>query len=272
MINSQNTGTPTMVTSMTMRSVFLVILLMVLSACTNVVKFAYETPYAQEKGEALELKAYLSKPEGSGPFPAVVLLHGCSGVAPRSRMWAQRLNDWGYATLVVDSFGPRGVINGCNGAVSKDDRAYDAYAAKSYLSRIPYIAPNRIAVMGFADGGETAMCAINETCLSDPPGNPFAAAVAFYPDCTGHLASNRSPLLVLIGEKDDWTPAEACHNLEGESEGQHAAQFAFYPDAYHCFDVPGCNKIYMGHRVKYDKPAAEDAQVQVKAFLGQYLH
>ena len=48
--------------------------------------------------------------EGDGPFPAVVLLHGCSGVAPRSRMWAEKLNSWGYATLIVDSFGPRWVI------------------------------------------------------------------------------------------------------------------------------------------------------------------
>ena len=270
MINSRNTGTQPRVTAMTMRSAFFVILLMVLSACTNVVKFNYENPYAQQKGEPLELKAYLSKPDGEGPFPAVILLHGCSGVAPRSRMWAERLNGWGYATLIVDSFGPRWVVNGCNGEVPKEERAYDAYAAKSYLSSLSFIKPNRIALMGFAQGGEAAMCAINEKCRPDPAESPFAAAIAFYPDCTGNLTSNTSPLLVLIGEKEDWASAEACHDLDEKPRGKHDADFVFYANAHHGFDVPGCNRIYLGHRVLYDKPAAEDAQIRVKDFLGKY--
>jgi dienelactone hydrolase len=257
---------------MKMRSGVLgVLLFMVLSACTNVVKFGYENPYAQQPGETLELKAYLSKPEGDGPFPAVVLLHGCSGVAPRSRMWAEKLNSWGYATLIVDSFGPRWVVNGCHGEVSKDERAYDAYAAKSYLNGLPFIDPNRIALMGFANGGETAMCAVNEKCLPDPTGSPFAAAIAFYPDCAGNLESNTSPLLVLIGEKEDWASVEACHTLEEEPRGRHEADFVFYANAHHGFDVPGCNRYYMGHRVLYDKPAADDAGIRIKAFLEKYL-
>jgi dienelactone hydrolase len=272
MFTIENTRTETTVMSMKTRSIFLVILFLALSACTNMAKFAYENPYAQQEGETLELKAYLSKPEGDGPFPAVVLLHGCSGVAPRSRMWAERLNDWGYATLLVDSFGPRWVVNGCHGEVSKEERAYDAYAAKTYLGNNPSIDPNRIALMGFAHGGETAMCAINEECSHDSSESPFAAAIAFYPNCTGNMKSNTSPLLVLIGENDDWTPAEQCHDLNEKPRGGHDANFAFYADAYHCFDVPGCNKIYMGHRVKYDKPAADDAQLKVKEFLGKYLH
>jgi dienelactone hydrolase len=256
---------------MKMRRVFLVILFMALSACTNMVKFAHENPSAQQAEQRLELEAYLSQPAGDGPFPAVVLLHGCSGLAPRSRMWAERLNAWGYATLIVDSFGPRWVVNGCHGEVPVTARAHDADAAKAYLRGLPSIDPQRIAVMGFANGGEAAMCAINETCFPDASGSPFAAALAFYPNCTGDLPSNTAPLLVLIGEKDDWTPAGLCHDLNQTPRGGHEADFAFYANAEHCFDVPGCNKIYMGHRVKYDKPAAEDAQIRVKAFLAQYL-
>jgi len=261
-----------MVIAMKMRSVFLGSLILILSSCPHLVKFAYENPYAQQKGETLELKAYLSRPEGEGPFPAVVLLHGCSGVAPRSRMWAERLNGWGYAAMIVDSFGPRWVVNGCHGEVSKDERAYDAYAAKSYLSSLPFIDANRIALMGFAHGGETAMCAINEECLPDPAESPFAATIAFYPDCTGNLTSNTSPLLVLIGEMEDWASTEACHNLDEKPRDKHDADFIFYANAHHGFDVPGCNRIYLGHRVKYDKPAAADAQIRVKGFLEKYLH
>ena len=52
-------------------------------------------------------------PEGSPPFPAVVILHGCNGVSQNTRVWARRLASWGYTALIVDSFRPRGIDNVC---------------------------------------------------------------------------------------------------------------------------------------------------------------
>src|SRR5262245_24930116 len=70
---------------------------------------------AEAKGQKLEeiprvaLDGYLLKPEGAGPFPAAVLMHGCAGIIPSiDGVWAERLRDWGYATLLVDSFATRG--------------------------------------------------------------------------------------------------------------------------------------------------------------------
>jgi poly(3-hydroxybutyrate) depolymerase len=53
---------------------------------------------------SLNLTGRLTKPEGKGPFPAVVLLHGCGGMQPRrDDRWSDRLSRWGYVTLQVCS-------------------------------------------------------------------------------------------------------------------------------------------------------------------------
>ena len=58
---------------------------------------------------SVTLSAELTRPEGEGPFPAVVMLHGCNGLwRPWDDLWAGRLVRWGYVAFQVDSFGPRG--------------------------------------------------------------------------------------------------------------------------------------------------------------------
>ena len=59
-------------------------------------------------GKHQTLKGKLTKPDGDGPFPAVVLLHGCGGMQDRDYGWVGKLKSWGFVTLMVDSFGPRG--------------------------------------------------------------------------------------------------------------------------------------------------------------------
>nr|WP_264484369.1 dienelactone hydrolase family protein [Mesorhizobium sp. PAMC28654] len=70
---------------------------------------------AQKQGVVLEtpsgmpLQGYLTRPQGEGPFPAVVVLHGCMGLFPSERKaWSERLSSWGYVVLFVDSFSTRG--------------------------------------------------------------------------------------------------------------------------------------------------------------------
>jgi hypothetical protein len=41
------------------------------------------------------LPVYLARPAGAGPFPAVVVLHGCSGFSNVAVTWADRLASWG---------------------------------------------------------------------------------------------------------------------------------------------------------------------------------
>ena len=52
-------------------------------------------------------------PAGRGPFPAVVILHGCGGLSPQLERWSRWFADRGYVGMVVDSFGPRKVKGDC---------------------------------------------------------------------------------------------------------------------------------------------------------------
>jgi dienelactone hydrolase len=218
------------------------------------------------------------KPKGDGPFPAVVLLHGCEGMegagSDSYNRWASRLKSWGYVALQVDSFGPRGDSFICN----NDDqmkkyvpkRAMDAHDAQSYLAHLKFVDPKRVAVMGWSHGALSTIAAVSEM-----PGKaivPFQASIAFYPYCYKTLADLNAPLLILIGGSDDWCPAELCSSkMPGEGKSKHEVILKVYQGAYHNFDWPDMNVIFMGHVLQYNGQAASDSILQVKAFLEKKL-
>ncbi len=225
------------------------------------------------------LTGKLTKPSGNGPFGAVVLLHGCSGIGSWNDMWAERLAEWDYVTLAVDSLGPREESDICSGRhyrVPGNERAKDAHAAKSYLAGLPFVDSKRIAVMGMQHGAWTTLYAIRNPWYAEMKqrSDPFRAAVAFYPYCPNKLARSDAPLLILIGELDDAHPAEQCQNMKKAwmtGDTQHEVILKVYPDAYHYFDYEGMNETKDGHRQLYDKVAAADAIIQVKNFLAKHM-
>jgi dienelactone hydrolase len=102
-----------------------------------------------------EIRTYdlVLQPAGPGPFPAVIMLHGCGGLGGRDRMWAERLRAWGYVTLRVNSFAARGLKNVCGGGVfGSDARVPDALAALAHVRTRPEVDPKRIALMGCSHG------------------------------------------------------------------------------------------------------------------------
>jgi dipeptidyl aminopeptidase/acylaminoacyl peptidase len=118
-------------------------------------------PIREELGD--ELAGELYRPPGDGPFPAVVSLHGCAGRSSPEVEDASgaRYVARGYVLLIVDSFGPRGVIHRCLGEESAAiDRTMDAYGALLYLAGSPFIDPERIAVIGFSQGAGAALSAV----------------------------------------------------------------------------------------------------------------
>ena len=228
--------------------------------------------------DTLTLTGILMKPDGSGPFPAVVLLHGCSGMnsvhaSNTYNTWASRLVSWGYVTLQVDSLGPRGETNICDKVlrVAPFVRLFDAYAGKSYLARQSYVDENRIAVMGWSHGGATTLYAVNKNNLIRIKSDPYKAAIAFYPWCGPSKIHLNTPLLILIGAGDDWTPADQCKNLKLEPETNNEVNLKVYPNAHHGFDLEGVDIEVEGHQIKYDPAATKDAIVQVKNFLAKHL-
>src|SRR5215510_15807778 len=78
------------------------------------------------------IQGYLARPEGAGPFPAVIGLHGCAGMPDKTkRKLVDELVGWGYVVLLVDSFATRGIEHACAGGYSDiaGNRRADAYGA-----------------------------------------------------------------------------------------------------------------------------------------------
>jgi len=199
------------------------------------------------------LNAVLFRPEGSGPFPAVVGLHGCAGLLDRTgqlqaryRDWGERLAAAGFAVLYPDSFSPRGIDSQCSvgerRARSSRERVADANAARRWLQGKDWIKADRVALVGWSSGATSTLWAVRPRAVVHDRNPDFRSAVAFYPGCRrlGDLAwSARVPTLILIGAADDWSPAAPCRKMIQEARGRSAhAEIITYPGAYHEFDHP----------------------------------
>src|SRR5436305_7011783 len=171
------------------------------------------------------LHAQLYKPEGSGPFAVVIGLHGCGGLAghsepvqPRYRDWAEQLLKAGNAVLLPDSYGSRELGPQCRVNLkdrrvhARSDRVADILSARQWLLHQSWVSPDRIALLGWANGAIAVLWAVRPQ-LPTKTEPDFRSAVAFYPDCrspSGLGWSARIPTLVLIGGNDDLSPPAAC--------------------------------------------------------------
>jgi dienelactone hydrolase len=242
---------------------------LLLGACAGQVKF--EGIVSETDERPLTLTGTLMKPKGDGPFPAVIVLHGCGGVRQSHIDWASKLKTWGYVALVVDSLGPRNVSNICAKGWDVDPytRAMDAHKAKSYLAELPFVDQGRIGVLGFSHGGASALVTIHRSSFKKQA--PFQVAIAFYPACS-FLADTEAPLLILIGEKDDWVYASFCEKwVEKLGDTEYEVILKVYPGAYHGFDNPRRGRWYRGHYLEYNQKAASDAKIRVREFLAKHL-
>jgi dienelactone hydrolase len=229
----------------------------------------------------VRLIGYLARPQGAGPFSAVVLLHGCGGFHSSMISWADRLSRYGYAALAVDSFGPREMDENCGGFFF-DEQAADAYAALGYLAAKPFVRPSHVAVMGFSMGGGSVLAALEKGPLEQRYPDKFRAGIAFYPVCQYASGITTGPVLVLVGDKDDWTPSSSCEAMAaGRSElgaprmpgDRSSIELVVYPGVHHDFDqldlflAPGRGITIKGHRAEFNEDAMRDSIVRVRDFL-----
>jgi dienelactone hydrolase len=199
------------------------------------------------------LRAQLYKPDGNGPFPTVIALHGCGGLSSRSepiqaryRDWAEQLLKDGNAVLLPDSYGSRELGPQCRvkerRVMARRERVADITASRQWLVQQPWTAHNRISLMGWANGASALLWAIRPQYSSRNAEPDFRSAIAFYPDCrvsSGLGWSARVPTLLLIGAKDDISSPPACRQMIDGAHGRSAlTRMVVYPDAYHDFDRP----------------------------------
>jgi dienelactone hydrolase len=197
------------------------------------------------------LHAQLYKPDGDGPFPVVIALHGCGGldghsepVQSRYRDWAEHLVKAGSAVLLPDSYGSRELGPQCrvreHRVSARRERVADIMASKQWLLQQPWAARDRIGLLGWANGASAVLWAVRPQLSSRNVEPDFRSAVAFYPDCrisSGLGWSARVPTLLLIGAKDDVSSPPACRQMVDGARGRSAlASIVVYPGAYHDFD------------------------------------
>ena len=203
------------------------------------------------QGEGV-LNGVLFRPEGPGPFPAIVALHGCAGLNDRAGAlrplyndWAERFTAAGYAVLFPDSFGSRGAGSQCRvrdrRIRARFERVRDAYDARYWLQEQAWVKRDRVALVGWSMGAVAALWAVRPRAGAREMVD-FRSAVAFYPNCrrAGETAwSARIPILILIGLADDWTSASACQTMAAGARGRSArVEVVTYPGAHHAFDHP----------------------------------
>jgi dienelactone hydrolase len=225
-----------------------------------------------------------------------VLLHGCSGsydrrgaLAVRLRDYAALLNGQGLHALVVDSLTPRGETELCtqrNGrrTLTQRNRRLDALAALEWLARRSDVDPARVGLLGWSNGGSTVLAAINRRHpdVAAAP-RPAAFAIAFYPGCASDLRSgfdSVTPLLMLVGADDDWTPAAPCEALAREAHGT-APTIQVYAGAGHGFDstapvrlradVPNGVHPGQGVHVGGNPSAREASRAALQRFIGDVV-
>jgi dienelactone hydrolase len=248
-------------------------------------------------GQNIALTGKLYQPTGTGPFPAVILMHGCSGmysysdpakgVASLYTEWAARLNGAGYAALVVDSFTPRGAAqnqcgNGSAGTSEVNDRPYDAAAAAQFLSVQPKINPAGIGALGWSHGGGSVLATMDRL---DIPGNELIrAAVSFYPGCGlynafGGISTStwmpHAPLLIQAGGADPLYTGGYCDSRvnnaralgAGVANGNPVDMTAYY-GAQHSFDQA---KAGDSKWTQADLTAKQSADPTTVLFFDTYL-
>lgn len=200
----------------------------------------------KKEGKPVVLAGELRIPRpGTDRLPAVVLVHGSTGIAGYVDDWVSKLNSLGVATFVFDSYTPRGITSvlSHHSLLPSLAMTVDTYRALELLARHPRVDPARIAVMGFSFGGQAVLSAAVKRFarMHGPPEASFALYVLFYPLCiTRYLHDDEvadRPIRIFHGAADDLAPAAACRAyVERLRKAGRDASLTEYAGAYHVFD------------------------------------
>ncbi len=217
------------------------------------VSFQSSTPYdfvdaIDGSAPSAVVSGSLRFPEGASadqPVAAVVISHGSGGVGRQTTEFSGMLLKEGYATFVVDSYGPRGVAKTVKdqSRVSSQSMLADAFAALRLLSSDPRIDADRIGLLGFSKGGIVALYSGFEQIRGwyAEGSEKFAAHAAYYPFCGStipDLTLTGAPSLMLLGEQDNYTPAAPCLTLQEKADPANVTlRSVVYEGAQHGFDT-----------------------------------
>lgn len=199
-------------------------------------------------------------PEGSGPFPAMVIAHGSGGITPRDYAWADYFRAKGIASLIVDSYKERGIVDTVadQSQLTYIGSVADQLLALKLLTTHPQIDANRIGIIGFSRGGSASVGTAFEKLRDAVAGNArFALHLPFYGGCSwiaDHLTG--APIHQFIGDSDDYgQPVSVCEaQLKKLQTAGVPSSLNVFKGARHGFDNLSVTKdYYLGRAAAFNK-------------------
>jgi dienelactone hydrolase len=182
---------------------------------------------------------------GSERLPAVVLLHGSSGIVAYVNDWIPVLNSLGIATFLIDSFAGRGLTNVGNdqAQLGRLVQVFDSYRALELLAKHPRIDASRIAAMGFSRGGQGVLYASMKRFqkMHSSGGIAFVTSIPFYPECDTAFIDDENvtdaPIRIFHGIADDYVSLPRCRSyVERLRRAGKNVELTEYEGAQHVFD------------------------------------
>lgn len=217
----------------------------------------------------------IKRPSGAGPFPIVMMMHGCGGPRPFIEDMAQVAANAGAAALVIDSFAPRRIsrmaafATVCTGArLQGRERAGDLYAAIAWARTQSWVNANKIAAMGWSHGGWTILDALalrsgaemaRATGIPDLPREPLEGlrhAMLVYPYTgVGSLVGQRpwriNPRGTAIIAQYDFIVGQSRAALEHQRGRGSPLEIVHFENTTHAFEDPEAEDP----RVRYNPTA-----------------
>ena len=228
-------------------------------------------------------------PRGNGPFPTLIAIPGCSGIAfedgteeathpdlaENDRLFrshylriSEELSEAGYAVLLIHIHRAEGLVKACAGEIDHERVAEYINESVSWAQELDFVDSSRIHVIAWSMGGGGALAWLHGARTQ---ADAVRSVVAVYPGCQGREPlTSRVPLLMLLGGGDDIAEPTVCEDLVAASRGNPGIIVESYSGARHGFDIrdaPPVLDIGNGMTVGYQKEAAEASWRRILRFL-----
>ena len=198
-----------------------------------------------ENQESQNVFGILRLPENNQQkkYPLIIGVAGSNGWGDHHHEFLSMYRKMGIATLELKSFESRGVKStvGSQVEVTTAMMILDSYRALDAISKHPNIEKTKVAITGWSLGGGVSLLSSWLPLIKAiKPKEKFVAHLPFYPPCIFQpevLEFTDAPIHILIGELDDWTPADACVSLIEELKSKnYNANITVYEKSHHSFD------------------------------------
>ena len=175
-------------------------------------------------------------------YPLIIGVAGSLGWRKHHYEYMKMYQEIGFATFELNSFQSRNITSTVGSQVEITTAAMilDAYRAFEKLAKHPNIDKDKVSITGWSLGGAVTLFSawkpVKEAITSYLK---FASHLAFYPPCffdPENTEFTDSPIHILIGELDNWTPANPCRSFLNKISNKSNVDLTIYANSHHSFD------------------------------------